>query len=83
MAFKVIYKSSVHHDLKHLDKDVAGRILREIEVKLSKDSRAGEALKGEFRGLYKLRVGDYRVIYTEAGDVVIVLRIRHRGKAYS
>ncbi|MCX5975926.1 MAG: type II toxin-antitoxin system RelE/ParE family toxin [Coprothermobacterota bacterium] len=39
-------------------------------------------LKGRFRGLRKIRVGDYRVIFAVFGQDVHVLRICHRRDAY-
>ncbi|MDO9350111.1 MAG: type II toxin-antitoxin system mRNA interferase toxin, RelE/StbE family [Deltaproteobacteria bacterium] len=39
-------------------------------------------LKGQFAGLRKYRVGDYRVIYAILGDDVLVLRIGHRKDVY-
>ncbi len=82
MVGRVLYKSSVHRDLKKIDSTDVERILREIRTILGGNPRAGQALLGEFKGLFKLRVGDYQVIYALAGADVIVLRIRHRGKAY-
>lgn len=43
-----------------------------------------KALKGEFAGKYRFRVGDYRVIYTvdDSQSQVIVLLIEHRSQAY-
>ena len=82
MTGKILYKSSVRHDLKNIDAKDRKRILREIGTLLGSDLRAGEPLVGEFRGLLRLRIGDYRVIYAPAGEDVIVLRIRHRGKVY-
>lgn len=81
MAGKILYKSSVGRDLKLIDSRDRERVLRQIGETLE-DPRSGEPLHGEFAGLYKLRVGDYRVIYTLVGQDVLVLRIRHRGKAY-
>ena len=82
MAAKVLYKSSVRHDLKQIDPKDVNRLLREIRNILGEDPRSGEALHGEFGGLYKLRIGDYRVIYALVDEGVLVLRIRHRSKAY-
>ena len=82
MAVKVLYKSSVRHDLKQIDPKNVNRLLRQIRSILSQDPRSGEVLHGEFGGLYKLRIGDYRVIYALVDDGVLVLRIRHRSKAY-
>jgi mRNA interferase RelE/StbE len=58
------------------------RILSQIREVLGNDPRSGEPLRGEFEGLYKFRVGDYRVVYALVGNGVLVLRIRHRGSAY-
>lgn len=57
-------------------------MLATIEHALGERGRAGEALKGEFAGLFKLRVGEYRVIYSRTEDGYLVLRIRHRRDAY-
>jgi mRNA interferase RelE/StbE len=82
MAVRVLYKASVHRDLRKIDRRNVERILREIRNVLENNPRSGEALHGEFAGLYKLRIGDYRVIYSLLEQDVLVLRIRHRSKAY-
>jgi mRNA interferase RelE/StbE len=82
LAGRILYKSSVRHDLKQIDPKKVKRVLREITTVLGGNPRNGEALHGEFDGLYKLRVGEYRVIYTLIEKGVLVLRIRHRSKAY-
>ena len=82
MTGRVLYKSSVARDLKRIDPKDMQRILRQIEEALGTKSGSGEALHGEFAGLFKLRVGDYRVVYAQAGQDVLVLRIRQRSKAY-
>ena len=45
---------------------------------------AGAPLKGELRGLRRLRVGDYRIVYEllDTELVVLVVRVAHRRKAY-
>jgi mRNA interferase RelE/StbE len=82
LAYRIEYKSSVYHDLKQVDKSIAKRIIKELEEALSEDPNCGEALTGQFKGLFKLRIGDYRVVYSKASDGVVILRIRHRSKAY-
>jgi len=68
--------------LRQIDRARLQKLLVTIRVELL-GSPHGEVLRGEFEGLYKLRVGDYRIIYTKVGDDFLVLRIRHRSKAYS
>jgi mRNA interferase RelE/StbE len=82
LACRIEYKSSVAHDLKNLDKAVSKRVIKELEVALSCDPDCGEALTGQFKGLFKLRIGDYRVVYSKKQGSVLVLRIRNRSMAY-
>ena len=82
LVYNISYKSSVAGDLKNIDKNQAGRILQELEEVFSKDTNPGTPLKGQFKGLFKYSIGDYRVIYTKTTDGVLVLRIAHRSKAY-
>lgn len=76
------YKSSVERDLKGLDPPIARRILQKLEHDLTRDPHRGESLTGEFAGLFKYRVGDYRVLYAKIPEGVLVLRIRHRKASY-
>lgn len=82
MAYNIIYKKSVYRDLKKLSKAEAGRVLDQIEEELSKKADSYPVLKGQFAGLRKYRVGDYRVIYAILGDDVLILRIGHRREVY-
>lgn len=40
-----------------------------------------KALKGE-EGIYRLRVGDWRVLFTETGEILAILKIAPRGDVY-
>jgi mRNA-degrading endonuclease RelE of RelBE toxin-antitoxin system len=82
LVYKIEYKSSVYHDLKRLDKHAAKRILKDLEETLTADPNAGIPPSGQFRGLFKLRIDDYRVIYSKTGDGVLILRIGPRGAVY-
>ena len=82
MSYKIEYKSSVVRDLKKLDKGVAGRILDQLEMNLSENPDGGQPLTGQFKGLFKYRIGDYRIIYTRTVEGILVLRIGHRSKVY-
>ncbi|MFH1902446.1 MAG: type II toxin-antitoxin system RelE/ParE family toxin [Candidatus Omnitrophota bacterium] len=79
---QVEYKISVRRDVKKIDKPEARRIRDSLELKLQQDPSAGEPLKGDLAGLFKLRFGDYRVIYAKTKEGILVLRIRHRKNAY-
>jgi len=77
LAYNITYKKSVYRDLKKLSKADSSRILDKIEEVLSKKADTYPVLKGQFTGLRKYRVGDYRVIYAILGEDVLVLRIGH------
>lgn len=81
MPVKIEYKASVERDLRKLDQATALRVLRKIERTLAQEGHQAEALSGEFMGLYRLRVGDYRVIYARTDEGYLVLRIGHRREA--
>ena len=72
--------------LKKMDKPTARVIrneLREIEGLDDPRSR-GKALTGNLRGLWRYRVGDYRVICDILDDelVVLAIEIAHRSEVY-
>ena len=83
MPAEIRYKSSVAKDLKQIEPADRERILGQVKEVLGANPRGGEPLHGEFEGLFKLRVGDCRVVYVPVGDDVLVLKIRHRSGAYS
>lgn len=82
MTCEIKYKSSVVKDLKQLDRKVAQRILQKIEENLGKNPDIGTPLSGKFKGLFKYRVGDYRIIYTKIKGGILILRIAHRRRIY-
>ena len=52
--------------------------------RLAETPHLGAALKGDLRGLRRLRVGDYRVVYEVRDEelVVLAIRVAHRRDAY-
>ena len=71
------------------DKELAGlpRMLRERIIEkfdeISKDPRGTDSKKPD-DAIYRVRVGDYRIVYhvNDAEDTVLVTRIRHRREVY-
>ncbi len=65
-------------DLKNLDRSIQRKILRVLRKRLTLEPRAyGEPLHAELAGLWKLRVGDYRVIYRIVEQRVEVLVLKN------
>jgi len=82
LVYKIVYKKSVSRDLAKLSKVEVRRILDRLEKDLAQKADSYPLLKGEFAGLRKYRVGDYRVIYAIIENEVLVLRIGHRRDVY-
>ena len=51
---------------------------------LGEEPRIGKPLKGKFKNLLSLRVGNYRIIYTlnEERKEILIITIEHRKSAY-
>jgi mRNA interferase RelE/StbE len=81
--FEIFYEKAVKKDVKKISKPDADRIRTAIEQKLSENPQDfSEHLKGELGNYWKLRVGDYRVVYKIEGNRIIVLAIMHRREIY-
>jgi mRNA interferase RelE/StbE len=70
-------------DLKKIDQSVSKRVVAKI-IWLEQNFAdvLPDRLHHELRGLYKLRVGDYRAIYSINNERVVVEAVQHRRDAY-
>ncbi|MCX5803602.1 MAG: type II toxin-antitoxin system RelE/ParE family toxin [Proteobacteria bacterium] len=84
MGYKLRYHPSVKsEDLPKLDRAIAARIRKAIETRLlAAPQEYGEPLRRTLKGYWKLRVGDYRVVFRVKGKEIFVLGIIHRKEAY-
>jgi mRNA interferase RelE/StbE len=70
-------------DLDEIDFAIARRIVEKVSwLEEHFSSVVPEKLHHSFKGLYKLRVGDYRVIYSLADNVILIEAVRHRREVY-
>lgn len=76
-------ESVVDDDIPSLAKSEKLKIKKAIEEKLINDAvRFGKPLQYSLKGCRRLRVGDYRIIYTIEKDVVLIVKIGHRKEVY-
>ncbi len=84
MAYRVELSPAARRDLRGLDSGARDRIFAAL-VKLESDPRPGGAKKLKGGGeLWRIQVGDYRIVY-QVGDeflFVLVVRIAHRRDVY-
>ncbi|HEY5721078.1 MAG TPA: type II toxin-antitoxin system RelE/ParE family toxin [Allosphingosinicella sp.] len=84
MARRIEYSRDAAATLARIDRATSKRIRRKVaQLAIEPGALANnvKALKGG-GGLMRLRVGDWRVIYTEDLVVLLVVRVAPRGSAY-
>ena len=83
-SYRVVLASSAEKELKRLSGLLIARIISRLENLSSNPRPPGcKKLKGGDRE-WRIRVGDYRVVYTvdDSKALVEVMRIRHRSDVY-
>jgi mRNA interferase RelE/StbE len=83
MRYQVIILKSVRKELDRLPDDVASRILVRL-AGLETNPRPADVKKLKGRDAWRIRVGDYRVIYEIHDRIlqVIVITVGHRREIY-
>jgi mRNA interferase RelE/StbE len=82
-VYEIVITESAKKDIKKLTNNIIQRILEKIE-ELSKNPRPAGCKKLVGSSLYRIRIGDYRVIYN-IDDKVLVVDVRkvgHRKNIY-
>ncbi len=84
MTFEIKYHPDVKKvDIPLIDLRIKNRIKKAIETRLiTAPHKYGEPLRKTLKGYWKLRVGDYRVVFKIVVTEVWILGIIHRKKAY-
>jgi mRNA-degrading endonuclease RelE of RelBE toxin-antitoxin system len=79
---RFIWPESARGELRSVERELAVRILQALT--LYGESGLGDikALAGKWQGYFRLRVGDYRIIFTAAPDEITIVRVRHRSEVY-
>ena len=82
-SYRIVFKRSVAKDLRRIPNRDVKRILERIEA-LAEDPRpaGGEKLTGD--DIYRIRQGNYRILYAIEDEVITVtiVRVAHRRDVY-
>lgn len=82
--YAVVFARSARQELEALDTPLISRIFPKIEA-LSKHPhpKGSKKLQGK-KNLWRIRIGDYRVVYGiyEEKHLVDIIAVRHRSKVY-
>lgn len=85
MVYNAIWHEESLKDLKKFNRTIAKKIVEKVKNYLIQDPiKLGTSLKGNLKGFYRYRIGDYRVIYVidQAEKKIIILNVNHRKKIY-
>jgi mRNA interferase RelE/StbE len=82
--YAVVFARSARKELQNLDPQVARRILQHIEALVTNPRPPGVAKLEGAHDLWRLRVGEWRVVYriSDRDRFVDIAAVRHRSDAY-
>jgi len=81
MKYMIELKPKAEKDLKGLSVLNRGRVVERLRW-LEEDLRGDVKRLSNHSPEYRMRAGDYRVLFEVAGSRIVVYRILHRGEAY-
>jgi len=87
LTFRIFYHPEVKADVSRIDKKLKSRIKKAIETRLmTSPQQYGEPLRKTLKGFWKLRVGEYRVVYSinkcKVEVYVVMVGFRRDGEVY-
>jgi mRNA interferase RelE/StbE len=87
LVWQIEFDSDAESDLRKIDREIQRRILRYLREKIATEKdprRFGAPLRRELSGLWKYRLGDYRLIcrIEDKKVVVYVIRVGNRKDIY-
>jgi len=83
MTVTVLVSTKAQRSIDNLPAIVKARVLAKVQALKDYPAVSGiKALKGEWLGHYRVRVGDYRVIFTLASGSITVVAVDDRKEAY-
>lgn len=86
MVWRIDFTRNADKAMRKLDKGVAARVFDELDeiAKLEDPRSMGKGLTENKSGLWRYRVGDYRIVADIEDDVLVILvvDVDHRSKVY-
>ena len=81
-AYRIEWLDDAKADIRALDRPTAMRLFEGILRFAQTASGDVSALHGDMAGAFRLRLGDYRVLFTIEEDAIHIFGVRHRSEAY-
>jgi mRNA interferase RelE/StbE len=83
-SYKIVWKQSARKELRKLPKEAIARIVGLVETLSENPSPSGARKLAGTENTYRVRAGDYRVVYNVVQGVLVVevIRVGHRKEIY-
>jgi mRNA interferase RelE/StbE len=83
MPYEIGYLPECWDDVESISRDDLKRIKNAIEKRLAlAPDKLGRPLRGDLKGRWRMRIGDYRIIYSIHVNKVLILLIGNRRDIY-
>ena len=85
MAYQIEFAPHAYRQFKKLERDTQMLLLAKIEYLRTNPRPAGVKKLASVQNLYRIRVGDYRVVYEirDRALIIVVVKVGHRRDVYS
>ena len=82
--FEVIFDKRAYKELSQLENEAQQLIWSKIAELRNGNLENDKALKGNHKGKFRKRAGDYRIVYLKEGTILLItiIRIAHRKEVY-
>ncbi len=85
MAYQVEFAPLARRQIRKLPRDIQGRILERVEGLATDPRPPGVKKLADDEDFYRIRVGDYRVVYQihDRKLIVLIVKVGHRREVYT
>ncbi len=82
--YKVVFEKEAEKEFLKLDKSAQILIAKKLKDLQNGNFSGDKALKGKYKGKFRKRAGDYRIIYYKENNILVItiIRIAHRKEVY-
>lgn len=81
MKYKIVYEKEALRELDKLEPSISRRIIKKID-EMSENPSLCDIKKLKASEDYRLRVGNYRIIFVFNKDIITILKVGHRKNIY-
>jgi mRNA interferase RelE/StbE len=83
IEYNLVFKASAAKEFRDLPAEIKRRIETALDT-LRENPRSVGVVKLQNEDIYRIRVGDYRVVYqiNDSAKLIVVTRVRHRREVY-